>query len=314
MNKTNNLFSNLNFSDQEKIECSFNEIATKIFNNYLLKINNNDYRITEIEFYYYDKCIHPDPYVHRDCRQRLIAQWYFHRYTNSLKMGNRKGLDITFGNNINYGGIIIRAIQKINNEGKCEPIEGPCNVVKCILRINEENEEKYKGFVEEIEKYDIFENNKIKLYFNNVDNKKYYKAPRVGLNPARNKPEWKKFIMKNYRYFVKHTNSLNYPSNDRELIILSLLKNKCFSFNGSGINKKCIKENFYKNIGLQTIKKYRTCYCVGKKLREKDKKDEKEKFLKELMDEINTDFGVEKKCKLYGLLNEGEKNGRHRAF
>ncbi|MCK4654589.1 MAG: hypothetical protein KAU01_09085, partial [Candidatus Cloacimonetes bacterium] len=176
-------------------------------------------------------------------------------------MGKRKGLDITFGNNINYGGIIIRAIQKINNEGKCEPIEGPCNVVKYILGINEEKEKKYKGFVEEIEKHDIFENNKIKLDFNNVDNKKYYKAPRVGINPARNKPDWECFIMKNYRYFVKHTNSCNYPSKDRELIILSLKKNHKFTVD-------CIKK-FFSFRTENKITKYLKYYDKGNNIKEK---------------------------------------------
>ncbi|MCK4653577.1 MAG: hypothetical protein KAU01_03950 [Candidatus Cloacimonetes bacterium] len=312
MSKTNDLFSDLNFSDQEKIECSFNKIAEKILNNYLLKINCNEYRITEIEFYYNDECCnnyHPDPYTHRHYRQRLNAQWYFHRK-------GRGGLDITFGKGKNckvYGGILIRAIEKYNQNKTNENdnySEGPCKVVEKIFEVIKSKEDKNrlkkiikgkrvfnKNNILHLDKNDILHLDK-----KNIDSQNeiaVYKAPRVGLQPNIDKPEWDKYIMKNYRYFVQHTNLCNYPSKDRELIFLSILfkKNKCKK------KRESIKK-LYNNIKIPTIKKYKTYYKDGEKLRKGGKKDEIEKFI----NETYTDFGVKNRCKLYGLLNEGVQN------
>lgn len=52
------------------------------------------------------------------------------------------------------------------------------------------------------------------------------------------------------------------------------------------------------------LKKYQNNYDMGKKLRNNN---EKEKYAIQIIDEINTNFCVEKKCKLYGLLNEGDE-------
>ena len=215
---------------KEDIEAAFKKIAKEIFNNYLLKIKDNKYRITEIEFYYYDKCIHPDPYVHRDNRQQSCGEWYFHRYKESdkLKVGNYKGLDITFGNNSSFGGILIRAIEKQNEEN--DYTEGPCKVVNCILEIEKDDNEKYKQLVKEIEKTDIFENNKINkkisliyLSYSEKKNDIVYKCPRKGLSIKSNlSSNWEKYIMKPYRYLL-------YPrktTKERNLLALGLLHEK----------------------------------------------------------------------------------------
>ena len=293
---------------QKETEKAFDTVAEEILNKHILVVKNKEneikYRITEIEFYYYDKCIHPDPYVHRDYRQRLFGEWYFHRNTNALRTHTRKGLDITFGNNRNYGGIIIRAIQKINNEGKCEPIEGPCNVVNCILDITKQTENEYLEKVKNIKKSGILKNNKFKLDFSKVDNRNNYKAPRVGLKPARNKPDWDYFIMKPYRYLL-------YPrktTKERNLLTLGLIHEKYnngLNNSVSIINKFNNNENGFPQFDEKSINKYNNYYEDDEEKR--NQKDEKEKFLKELIDKINTNFGVKDKCKLYGLLNEGDE-------
>ena len=181
----------------EKIEEAFNEVAEEILYNYLLKINGNEYRITEIEFYLHCDG-HLDPYVHKNKRQKDFKKWYFHRYKKSdkLKVGNYKGLDITFGKGKNckvYGGILIRAIEKYDDTNKYT--EGPCNVVNQILKvfkIDKNDKEEYRKFVEDVEKIGIFENNKINrkisLIYPSASEKKndkndiVYKCPRKGLN------------------------------------------------------------------------------------------------------------------------------------
>jgi hypothetical protein len=50
----------------------------------------------------------------------------------SFKCGTYKGMDITFGNQDIYGGILIRSIMDLNDS---KYIEGPCNSVSKLLEI-----------------------------------------------------------------------------------------------------------------------------------------------------------------------------------
>ena len=274
-------------SKKEEIEEAFKKIAKEILYNYLLKINGNEYRITEIEFYYNDECeknIHPDPYTHRHYRQRLFGEWYFHKK-------GRGGLDITFGKGKSYGGILLRSIIRLNDN---EIIEGPSKIRNEIIK-NITNIQNNKDKTSLIEEKEIFnpenllqlENNKLQIEIKN----NFYKAPRVGLQPDIDKPEWKDFIMKNYRYLL-------YPeitNNGKELLILSMIKNRTDNINFSYVLKKALVN-------------YKTYYKAGFDLRKKNKK---EKDAEDIINEINTNFGVYKKCKLYGLLNEGDLKNKN---
>jgi hypothetical protein len=90
--------------------------------------------MTEIEFYYRTADdSHPDPFVHGDKDQLSMDSFYFHRSNGTTyKGGTYKGLDITFGNGKDYGGILIRSAL-INNE----LIEGPCLFVDNVLKLAE---------------------------------------------------------------------------------------------------------------------------------------------------------------------------------
>lgn len=108
---------------------NFSFYADFILNHSLLFINGSPHRILEIEFYYFS-LEHPDTFVHCNEMQLTTNQWYFHRAGSSAHSGYRggtfKGLDITFGNGRDYGGILIRSIQGV---------EGPCRVVDYILKL-----------------------------------------------------------------------------------------------------------------------------------------------------------------------------------
>ena len=110
------------YNDAENLEKHFNRIAGLLMNRIVLIVNKNRYRLTEIEFYYYSTGYHEDPYIHRNKLQLLAGQWYFHG----------SGLDITFGDGTNYGGILIRGIKLINRD-KPVFIDGPLNVVQEIF-------------------------------------------------------------------------------------------------------------------------------------------------------------------------------------
>ncbi|KAJ3085695.1 hypothetical protein HK102_013922 [Quaeritorhiza haematococci] len=129
------------------------------------------YRLSEIEFYFYDKCHHPDPFTHKQPQQLTRAQWYFHKQGNSYRGGTWKGLDITFGRSAPssqlqgtqaktqidngkdkssqqnvYGGILLRGMEYVGTSRDGENILpantkgavpsficGPCKIVDTIL-------------------------------------------------------------------------------------------------------------------------------------------------------------------------------------
>ena len=97
----------VNCSSPETIKSSFNYIAEKLFKDYQLRVNSSYYRLLDIEFYYHANDVHEDVYAHKHPTQLERGKWYFHA----------SGIDITFGNGKNHGGILIRAIAKISNKG-----------------------------------------------------------------------------------------------------------------------------------------------------------------------------------------------------
>nr|NQU91311.1 hypothetical protein [Bacteroidota bacterium] len=85
--------------DPRNVESSFNRIAKELLTSYALYANAKEFRITEIEFYFYHP-EHPDNYTHPHKRKK--GEWRFHN----------QGLDITLsGNETQDGGILIRGIK-----------------------------------------------------------------------------------------------------------------------------------------------------------------------------------------------------------
>ena len=75
-----------------------------------LRVNDRSVDLCEIEFYLH-RDDHPDPFVHRDPMQRCFGRWYFHRVGENYRGGTFKGLDITFGFDGYYGGVLIRSLR-----------------------------------------------------------------------------------------------------------------------------------------------------------------------------------------------------------
>ena len=190
----------------------FDAVADSLLNRYLLIINNQEWRITEIEFYYYSD-EHPDGYTHKDTNQKKSNEWYFHRQNGgAFKGGTYKGLDISCGNGINYGGILIRSISRDN-----QLIEGPCNVVNKILEIT--CCDSISDLVTKITS-NIFENGLLYLK-ETFDNKvEIMKGPRVGLTLKQNKQL--DYIYKNYRYVT----TCNVKKNKCTLVLSEFISNK----------------------------------------------------------------------------------------
>ncbi len=105
------------------IEASFLRIANEILNEHLLFVDSKKYRIIAIEFYFYNHSNHKDEnshalkYKRAKERQLLQSKWYLHKISINPNY-KYKGLDYTFGNGKNFGGILIKEILDIDNNIK----------------------------------------------------------------------------------------------------------------------------------------------------------------------------------------------------
>lgn len=183
----------------KSLDEKFGAHAHYLMNYLCLVVAGQPYRITEIEIYYHDKDLHPDPYVHCANEQLFAGNWYF----------NGAGLDITFGDYERkiYGGILIRGIMKFGENPRY--ISGPSNVLKeifssvgnilegeglvCLRELNQD-------VIQEIETEPI-------------------QTIRIGLTKKNDDKE--NFAEKNYRYLVEL--NLQHKFKDKEKVIRQLL-------------------------------------------------------------------------------------------
>ena len=110
------------------VEDWFTRIAEQLLNGCVLMVGNEPHRFVEIEFYYRGDG-HPDPFTHGDPLQRESGRWYFHRTAGVYRGGSFKGLDLTFGANGAYGGVLIRGIEKPDGS----LVDGPSLCVDHLL-------------------------------------------------------------------------------------------------------------------------------------------------------------------------------------
>ena len=123
-----------------EVETGFLEAAKLILLDYQLIAGEESFEILELEFYFYQKQIHPDPYSHAfQYPKRVIPKmsvtgsWYFHRFIGVEKYTHtRRGLDLTYGSAEHeaYGGLLIRSVKR-ESDGK--RVSGPSNVVAYVL-------------------------------------------------------------------------------------------------------------------------------------------------------------------------------------
>ena len=97
-------FLTVNFHSQETILASFDNIADKFSRDIQLKVNDAFYRIVDFEFYTYSESF-PDPHTYKHNLQLQANKLYLHA----------SGVDITFGDGINHGGILLRSLVKLYN-------------------------------------------------------------------------------------------------------------------------------------------------------------------------------------------------------
>ena len=177
----------------------FSKYANKLMNEYCLKVDDKKYNLIEIEFYFYDKENHPDPYIYCNEKQKKCGEFYFHG----------SGMDITFGNEICYGGILIRSIMK---EG--EYINGSLILLEEL-------------FGDEIDKL------KIELIEKDIDNKYIFCSTRVGLQAhpldyelLTKYENFIPYIFRLYRFIVDYSCSKNKCKDKTKIAFYEHLKNE----------------------------------------------------------------------------------------
>lgn len=183
------------------LQDKFEIFANYLLNDCVLYIGKEKYFLEEVEFYYHHDN-HKDEYVHKTQDQKTCKQWYFHKYkTGVYKSGTYKGLDLTYGNEKTYGGILIRAIQKATT---LEYVIGPCNVVNYILKTL--NMDQVSDLVDSMKSPDSFcDKNPFYLSADKPMQNTIFKGPRVGLSG-----KYPEFMFKNYRFLKSPSNTLKY--------------------------------------------------------------------------------------------------------
>lgn len=170
-------------NDNINYEEIFHKTAKDLMENHALVANGKEYDFADIEFYYYNKNKHEDPYVHCNNEQKMCNKFYFHA----------SGFDITFGNQDYHGGILIRGI-------KCQEgtyINGPIKSIEAIFEI-----EKYmKNIRQELKDKITIKNKKYEPKIINL-------STRIGLR-AHHLDRETSYIFKHYR-FVDVDESHNY--------------------------------------------------------------------------------------------------------
>ena len=178
----------------------FSKYANKLMNEYCLKVDDKKYNLIEIEFYFYDKENHPDPYIYCNEKQKECGKFYFHG----------SGMDITFGNGICYGGILIRSI--MNEEGQ---------YINGSLKLLEEL------FCDEIDKL------KIELIEKDIGKKNIFCSTRVGLQAhpldyelLTKYENFIPYIFRLYRFIVDYSCPENKCKDKTKIAFYEHLKNK----------------------------------------------------------------------------------------
>jgi hypothetical protein len=106
----------------------FAGIADALLNRTRWVIGGWPHRITEVEFYFRGP-VHDDPFTHGDPVQVHAGRWYFHKTAGVYRGGSFKGVDVTFGDGVAKGGILIRGAETA--DGRL--IDGPSLLVDHLL-------------------------------------------------------------------------------------------------------------------------------------------------------------------------------------
>lgn len=224
----------------------FGSIADELLCRTAWYIAGEPHRLTEIELYYHEATDHPDPFTHCDPLQLSSDQWYFHRKGGIYKAGSFKGLDITFGSESAYGGILIRGLEKPNGT----LVDGPCLCVNYLL--NQTGFEKIAELDAILKHHSVWDET-APTWFTVGENSNMptiYTSPRIGLTLKRDLPGMEQYVFSPYRFLTEPKRI----KKGKPLLTLQQL--------GEGNSCESIRE--ISNSPLKTIRKLEAAYRGGK--------------------------------------------------
>ncbi len=174
----------------------FDQVCQELFYGSIFHVKNDRYQITEAELYLNSK-EHPDAFTHGSMDQKKVGLFYFHKRGNSYQEGNIKGIDITFGNESRYGGILLRGMQNLDDRD--DYIDGPGRLSQRIIEIF--GGEKVVDVAPVLD-INIFSSSDIWIEEKELSEQIIYKAPRKGLTLSKNVEARLPFFAKHYRYLA----------------------------------------------------------------------------------------------------------------
>lgn len=197
MNTLRELLTQKDILDPERW---FEDVCNLLFYKTVFHVGNQRFKITEAELYLNDKDNHPDVFTHGSKEQEKTGLFYFHKNKGGVKFKEfpRSGIDITFGNENRFGGILLRGMQNLDCDS--DYLDGPAKVSQKVVEALGVN--KVKDIASTI---DINISNSQDLWFEDVsgENQSIYKVPRIGLSLSNNNvKERLPYISKLYRYLA----------------------------------------------------------------------------------------------------------------
>lgn len=180
----------------------FGAIAELLLNNTRLMVAGKPHRLIEIE-YYYNGGAHPDPFAHGDPVQQTSGKWYFHRDNGSYRGGSFKGLDITFGGEGVFGGILIRTMASLGEDATF--VNGSSLCADHLLRTS--GKAKVAELDAEVFPKAVWDTDSLLhlAHAPDLESKTIYDTARVGLTLKRayQHAEMPRYIMKPYRFLTE---------------------------------------------------------------------------------------------------------------
>ena len=189
----------LNENPYEEIVEWFSQIASQLLNATRLLVCGKPHRLVELEFYYYNKA-HPDPFAHRHPLQLTCGYWYFHQQKDNYRGGSFKGVDLTFGEDTAFGGILIRSLEAADGT----LIHGPSLCVDYLLAQAEVSQ--VATLAQDIGDRVAWDRNS-PLVLEEVTTQQHqiFASARVGLTLKRvqNYPNMPQYFLRPYRYLTE---------------------------------------------------------------------------------------------------------------
>jgi len=182
----------INHESSEAIIESFDRIAKELFTNYKLLVNESEYRFIDIEFYYYDDKCFKDVYAHKHPSQLQSGKWYFHG----------SGVDITIGNGINFGGILIRGIAKISAKGDIDNYSIENQTHGSLNVVTEIGSNFYSVFQNKPNSFELRDIEIDRMGALMKEPPQIIKTKRVGLNADKDETEGELFYNGKFRYVI----------------------------------------------------------------------------------------------------------------